>query len=201
MDDHFILEIDDFIPEHVCNEMIKRFESEPNKEQGKVGSSTDERHRFIDLSKRNSKEIRISANPKWIDIDEIIQQCVIKALRAYTKEIKRKIELIGEDAEFQMQSLVGNNLDDCGYVVQRVENDSWYRWHHDDTYNGRIINIIFYLNTLDESDGGRTEFINGRKISPKVGKVLIFPTTWTNIHCGSWVKKYKYMCTTSLFRK
>jgi hypothetical protein len=100
-----------------------------------------------------------------------------------------------------MQSLLGNNVQDCGYVVQRVEKDSWYRWHHDDTYNGRIINIIFYLNTLDESDGGRTEFINGRKISPKVGKVLMFPTTWTNIHCGSWVKNYKYMCTTSLFRK
>ena len=200
MDDYFSLEIDNFIPEHRCNEIIKRFESEPNKEQGKVGSSPDDRYRFVDLSRRNSKEIRISGNPKWKDIDEIIHEYLGKGLWLYIKEVKKKIELLGEDAEFQIQYIIGNNVEDSGYVVQRVEKDSWVRWHHDDTYDGRILNVIFYLNTLDESDGGRTEFIHGRKTFPKVGKLLIFPTTWTNIHCGSWVKNYKYICTTSIFK-
>ena len=200
MDDHFILEIDDILPEHACNEIIKRFESEPNKKQSRIGVGADNNGGILDLSSRNSKEICISDDPKWMNITKILYEAIYKSMHTYGKEVAKKIQTIGENVDFQMQFLI-DNIKDSGLVIQRVEKDSWFRWHHDCTYNNRILNIIIYLNTLDEADGGRTEFIHGRKIFPKVGKILIFPTTWTNIHSGSWVKnKYKYICTTSFFK-
>jgi hypothetical protein len=201
MDEHFILEIDNFLPEHVCNEMVKRFESDPNKRVSKIGVASDDTGGFYDLSRRNSKEMIISNKPEWKDIDKIVNATISKAVRIYKQELAKKLELIGEDPNFQMIYLMGNSVEDTGYMLQRVEKNSWYRWHHDHTYDDRILNIIIYLNTLDESEGGRTEFIHGRKVFPKVGKLLIFPTTWTNVHCGSWVTNYKYICTTSLFRR
>ncbi len=57
MDDHFILEIDNFIPESICNEIIKRFESDPNKEQSRIGVKADNSGGCMDLARRNSREI------------------------------------------------------------------------------------------------------------------------------------------------
>lgn len=201
MDDHFILEIDNFLPESLCKEIIKRYENEPDKKQSRIGVDPDNGGGILDLARRNSKEIDISVKPNWSDIDKIFYGYLKKAVDVYRKEIAKKLRLIGEDPDFCMDFILGNNVQDGGYTVQRVEKNSWFRWHHDQTYDNRILNVICYLNTLDESEGGRTEFIHGRKIIPKAGKILFFPSTWTNLHCGSWVKNYKYICVTSLFKK
>lgn len=201
MDEHFILEIENFLPESLCNEMIKRFENDPYKRQSKIGVGPDNSGGVIDLSRRNSKEIEVSGDPKWRDIDKILNEYVGKAVLLYSEEIKKRIKRVGEDPAFLLPYILGDKMEDNGYFLQRVEKDSWFRWHHDDTYDERIVNFIFYLNTIEEPDGGRTEFIHGRKITPKVGKLLIFPTTWTNIHSGSWTKKPKYMCVTSIFNR
>ena len=57
-----------------------------------------------------------------------------------------------------------------------------------------------YLNTLDYNEGGITEFINGRKIKPDIGKILIFPSNWSFVHRGQEVKSkvIKYTITTSI---
>ena len=70
----------------------------------------------------------------------------------------------------------------------------------DDWQHARLFTCIFYLNTMKEESGGRTEFLSGRKVLPKAGKLLIFPATWSNIHCGSWVKdEHKYICTIGVY--
>jgi hypothetical protein len=200
MDDHFILEIENNIPDDICKQIIERFENDPNKEQSKIGTTIDNEG-IIDLSRRNSKEICISPKQRWNDIDKILKDAIGEGLRLYRKEIEKKIQMVGEDPNFLMKYLM-QDVTDHGYVVQRVEKDSWFRWHHDSTYNDNMLTVIWYLNTVDISNGGRTEFISGRKVLPKVGKLLIFPSTWTNLHCGSWVRnQYKYICTTSIYVK
>ena len=54
--------------------------------------------------------------------------------------------------------------------------------------------IIWYLN--DVKDGGYTEFIDGTRIQPEAGKLIIFPSTWDFLHRGVSPKtETKYLCT------
>ena len=195
MDDHFILEIENNIPEDICKQIIRRFENDPVKTQGTIGCEG-----IIDLRRRNSKEICISSRREWNDIDKIFKDALDKGVQSYRKEFEKKIKMTGENPNYLLgDSLMGDLIDE-GYAVQRVEKDSWFHWHHDSPYNNRILTAIWYLNTVDVSNGGRTEFISGRKVLPKVGKLLIFPSTWTNLHCGSWVRnQYKYICAANIY--
>jgi len=43
-----------------------------------------------------------------------------------------------------------------------------------DKYNSYIVCIIF----LNDSDDGTIEFWNGYKVTPEIGKILLFPATW-----------------------
>jgi hypothetical protein len=57
----------------------------------------------------------------------------------------------------------------------------------------RLLTFIWYLN--DVTDGGETEFING-KIKPKTGKLLIFPSSWNYYHKGNMpLSNDKYIIT------
>ena len=61
-----------------------------------------------------------------------------------------------------------------------------------------LITYLFYLNTIEE--GGETEFIDGTKIKPETGKLLIFPATWTYEHRGNVpISSNKYICTGWLY--
>ena len=45
-------------------------------------------------------------------------------------------------------------------------------------------------------DEGETEFFNGEKITPKTGRLLIFPANWMYVHRGCRVKNNnKYIAT------
>ena len=58
----------------------------------------------------------------------------------------------------------------------------------------RKLTFIWYLN--DIKDGGYTEFIDGTKIKPEVGKLVIFPASWEFLHRGVPPKSEdKYLCT------
>ena len=45
-------------------------------------------------------------------------------------------------------------------------------------------------------NAGYTEFLDGTKIQPEAGKLVIFPATWMYVHRGvSPKKETKYICT------
>ena len=70
-----------------------------------------------------------------------------------------------------------------------------YVWHHDgqfDQFKTRELTYILYLNDVDE---GWTQFYNGNQVSPRAGRVIIFPATWTYIHQGYPPKQTKYLMT------
>ena len=88
-----------------------------------------------------------------------------------------------------------------GYALQRTDAGQYYHWHidggsHDFSY--RQLVAIFYLNDLEESQGGTTDFYHQNiSITPEAGKLILFPPFWTHKHRGSEVLfKAKYIATT-----
>jgi Rps23 Pro-64 3,4-dihydroxylase Tpa1-like proline 4-hydroxylase len=58
----------------------------------------------------------------------------------------------------------------------------------------RIITYLWYINTVDE--GGETEIWNNYKVKPEVGKLILFPATWTYPHRGKVpISNDKYIIT------
>jgi|TARA_R110000823_G_C15723089_1_gene478892 hypothetical protein len=204
MDTNLIFEIDKILDPELCNQIIHRFEQDPNKKQSVIINPID-KSEFHNLKLRNSKEIHIFSNENndWthisLQLEDILKECV----KMYDTEFRKIVMDIGEDPEFLSRQIWKNTNLQVGYSgfsIQRVEPDTWYRWHHDCNYGKRIMQCIFYLNTMNEGEGGTTRFISGREVKPEVGKVLMFPTSWSNFHSGSHIfKKPKYICTTSLY--
>ena len=94
-----------------------------------------------------------------------------------------------------------SNVKDEGYSIQYMKNGDFYKWHTDDPGgNARFLSCIWYLNDVDGEDGGTTDFIFGKRIKPKQGSLLFFPSTWTYIHRAAPVKGNceKYTCITWL---
>jgi hypothetical protein len=71
---------------------------------------------------------------------------------------------------------------------------------YDNQHGSRALTFIWYLN--DVTDDGYTEFIDGTRIQPETGKLLIFPATWTYLHRGVSPKtETKYICTGWIYSK
>ena len=88
-------------------------------------------------------------------------------------------------------------LVDGGYKLQRYEPNGFYHWHNDfviDKRGSRVYVFMWYLNTLRKKDGGYTEFLDGTKLQPKCGSLVIFPATWTYVHRGYPPQVRKYLC-------
>ena len=106
-----------------------------------------------------------------------------------------------------------NFMTQCHMIMKYLKNDGHYKFHNDFILHGtskgdaneksessRILTYLFYLNTIDE--GGETEFIDGTKIKPEKGKLLIFPATWPYIHKGNMpLSSNKYIVTGWLLLK
>jgi hypothetical protein len=78
------------------------------------------------------------------------------------------------------------------------KNEGYFKSHVDQTAGGnvsRVLAIIMYLN--DVEIGGETEFITHNiKITPRQGKVLIFPCTYLFPHQGNMpISDDKYIAT------
>ncbi len=105
--------------------------------------------------------------------------------------LKKYIRFLPEEyMKHRALSELGN---DTGYQIQRTQPGDYYIWHHDQT-TSRLVTFIWYLN--DVKDGGYTEFIDGTRIQPEAGKLIIFPATWDFLHRGVSPKtETKYLCT------
>ena len=198
MDDHFILEIEDAIPREVCEEMIKRLEKSPHKKPDIILDPVNNTY-IVDTKRRDSVSVFISNKNEWSDIDSILSKSITDGLKIYEREIKKKIEMIGEDPDYLFGLFFrGGTFTDSGYSVVRVNPNTWYRWHHDGGIDTEVLRCIWYLNDMSEEEGGRTMFINRRNIKPQAGKLAFFPATWIHAHAGEKVTTNKYICCSSL---
>jgi len=189
----FILEIPDFVPQDICEFIIKNFETDERKVEGsftyQVGDQSVTR-------KKNNTELGMEENMR-----QLFLEYTGKVYETYSDHLKRTFGGYG-DPRYPVydRELIQKQILCTGFPIQRLGEGDLYDWHHDgDLSKPYFVQIIFYLNTLQENQGGCTEFIDGTKVRPETGKVLVYPCCWTFPHKGGEVEEgYKYICTTTI---
>lgn len=105
--------------------------------------------------------------------------------------LNKHITAYVEDFETGMFSIdVGNQfpMSQTGIKIQMTKpSEGYHVWHCEDSslsMRGRFLTWILYLNDIDE--GGETEFIHlSERVTPKTGRLVIFPAGWTHAHRGN----------------
>ena len=183
----FIKVYDNVLTEEFCRDVCQKLDRDPRKKLGVFGPTLKSDPDF-----KSSLDLKISWFPEWKEEDEIFFMSISEFLKKYQEDIQTdtsgKFSFAYEDDQYA----------DTGYLVKVYKPGGHYDWHQDyviDPYYGvRELTFIWYLN--DDFDEGETEFFNGEKITPKTGRLLIFPSNWMYVHRGCRVKNNnKYIAT------
>lgn len=177
------------LSEDFCNQVINKFETDPYRKAGEV----DQNNPRIDKNLKVTIDTTITHNIAWREEDEVLYKALGNALYEYEIHLQKT-----SSGKWNLHPSDGYQVKDTGYMVQKYEPNGFYNWHHDWCMNegwSRIYTYIWYINTIEEEDGGWTEFIDGTRIQPKVGSILLFPATWTYVHRGYTTKVPKYIVT------
>jgi hypothetical protein len=196
--DKFVLEIPNFIPRDICETIVEGFENDTRKVEGSFTYPVGDQ---LVTRKKNNFELSSTNLGGWEDVNTLFLEYTGKVYEAYGNHLRDTFKQYG-DPQYPVydRELVQNRVICTGFPIQRLGKGDLYDWHHDGGVSKPyFIQIIFYLNTLQENQGGCTEFIDGRKVRPEVGKVLVYPCSWTFPHKGGEVEEgYKYICTTTI---
>ena len=191
----FVYEVENNLPASLCEEIIRRYKDDDRKEFSKATETE------INKNIRDTKVLSISDKSGWNDIDGILYEKLSEGVKQYKQYINRYCPK-------NIGNTVFKGSRDQGYHIQETTKNGFYDWHIDerrpDKHNiYRFLTCIWYLNTLDEDDGGCTEFWGGKKIRPKQGTLLLFPSTWSYMHRGAPLKNdvNRYTCVTWLFHR
>tara|TARA_B100000902_G_scaffold205961_1_gene196316 strand:- start:1180 stop:1962 length:783 start_codon:yes stop_codon:yes gene_type:complete len=191
--DPFIWVRDNLLPPDLCAEAIDRFEKDPRVEQGVIGEDAKYRGDV-----KRSDDLLISQFPEeWDDVDSFLATTLRWAATEYLADIHQAHQLKTfadnhlwkpEDSIFAcLPYEVKDSITDSGFQIQRTRPHDRYDWHADNMQiwhenKDRQLTYIFYLNDVEE--GGETEFMNGIRVKPKAGRMMLFPSTWTYVHRG-----------------
>lgn len=187
----FIYCVDDALSEHFCRTCIEKFEIDERKYEGHIGSG------YINKEVKDSTDLQISSLSDWKYEDDVFCKTLSEHLKIYVNS-----DIIKERTDKDTIEILQNEMQDSGYQIQRTNPNSGYSWHSDFNIfkseienNGvRMLTFIWYLNDIVED--GYTEFIDGTKIQPKTGRMIIFPACWTFFHRGYPPKsEVKYIAT------
>jgi hypothetical protein len=166
----FIEEYPRAVSEDLCAKIVARFEQDPARKPSRVivqGKPSD--HEF-----RSGTQLAINRQvPEW----EELFMAVVQPLRATMEQYMAKHRGLSELVEFE-------GLDCTVPMIERVDPGQGFDWHYDATRSvtDRVAAGLLYLKTV--SEGGETEFVDGRKVKPEAGKIVLFPPYWTHFHRG-----------------
>ena len=187
--DPYIFCLDNTLAKEQCDNIINKFNSDPHVLQGNMASG-------VDLNIKNSKDLLISTENNWKEEDALFFTIINNAVDQYYQHLnsKQNLKYFTTKQNYYYQPF-GPYITDTGYQIQKTDPGKGYVWHHDfthDTGKARELTYILYLNDVDE---GWTQFYNGDQISPRAGRVVIFPATWTYVHQGYPPLQTKYLMT------
>lgn len=191
--DPYIYLEDNVLSQVRCKEIIDKFENDKHF-QGKTGLGVD-----IDI--KNSKDMHVStAEQNWSEEDKLFSQIISEGHVNYYAHLNNESKFYyftNPQIKHKYDPHHSENLElfDTGYQIQKTKTGKGYVWHTDfslDFGGLRYLTFILYLNTVEE---GWTQFYNGDQISPKAGRLVFFPATWTYVHQGYPPKQTKYIMT------
>ncbi len=176
----FIFIKDDALPGFLCDNMVERFEQAKDEQYpGRIGQTFEQ-----DTSIKKSTDLVVSGKPHWKDVDNNLFRSLGMALN----EFKQKYQYFK------------GPFKDNGYAIQRTDVGEHYHWHIDGgshDFAQRQLVALWYLNDVP-GPGGETEFLfQDVKITPKKGRLILFPPFWTHEHRGVTLEQgVKYIATT-----
>ena len=177
---------------YFCNKVIKKFDEESSKVDGRIGEEGR-----VDKNVKDTKDFTLSRNENWKKEDTIFYTALQKGLKEYLTYL--------HSIHYNNLPNLRHNTRDTGYKLQRYEPGGFYDWHNDWTMNqkngSRVYVFMWYLNSIRKKDGGYTEFIDGTRLQPKCGSLVFFPATWTYLHRGYPPKVRKYLCNGWIYAK
>ena len=195
---------DNALSPEFCKSVISKFESDSRKHEGQSGYKV---RREI----KRSTDLSITPLDDWKEYDEVFCKSLDESILKYYDYIDTLIEpfpkINPEEYIPKLSTMIEGtfgNVFDTGYQIQKTEPGGFYEWHHDsileyssltnNTPQLRYITFIWYLN--DVFHDGYTEFLNGDRVQPKEGRLVLFPATWDMFHRGYPPKcETKYICT------
>jgi hypothetical protein len=201
-----ILEYPNAFTDEICDEMVRRFESDDRKVSGISGIYGPN---YTGPTSKVSTDLGISKLKDWVDMDDRIFDILSPYVSEYVKILRE---------QFYYEEL--ENIKDLGYQIQRTDPSGFFSWHcdhdiqplvdqlirHDDgdaliCSRERIVTFILYLNDRLEysNDDGTTEFKFGEDnkfIKAEKGKLIMFPASTFYPHRGVPLKNgVKYLMT------
>ena len=184
----YVYEVKNVLPADYCKHLIDKFEKSNCKIQGVCGSGENTVQRNIKMS----TDLDIVQSPSFKNELDYILKIINPHISAFFKNFDKNIK------NYYSTTAKSINKPYSSWIqIQRTKKGEYFEWHSDySTKDDRRLAFILYLNTLDENDGGETEFMDGKIVRPEVSKLIIFPSTWTNYHRGREVLgKTKYILT------
>jgi len=167
MENPYIYINNNSLSRELCDDIIEIFETSDKKYKSYTIGGVNE-----NILKATGCDVNDIINSKWSAIEE----CLFNELKF---NLDKYMNMINTDKYNHRTDLIYRK-----FRIQKYEKNEQgkYNYHSDDLIEAntaRKITFIWYLN--DVYDGGETTFYN-IKIPPTVGKLLIFPSTWTYPH-------------------
>ena len=183
----FIKTYDNALTEEFCQKVCDKFDKDDRLTPGRLGNVPR-----VDKRTKDTTDLGVTSlkDAGWGEEDKVFFDSLDKHMQMYWEDI--------EKVKGKTPLASGTEVSDKGYQIMRYEPDGYFHWHHDfiveKNKGARIITFIWYLNNANKE--GYTEFCDGTIITPKTGKLLIFPADWMYIHRGRPPKiGRKYICT------
>lgn len=202
----FIEVIEDALDRDSCSAIVARLRESDSLQPGRVGGGV-----YPEL--KRSRDLRISGDPHWAEVDQRLQQAVFKGLVSYLRRYPQTLisplmlQIAGTDGQpRRLQAEDFAAMDDSAIAELArtclrpgAINLQWYAageggypyWHCElfprdagaETLHRHLLWTL-YLN--DGFEEGETEFLfQQRKVKPRTGSLLIAPTAFTHTHRGN----------------
>ena len=169
--ENYIYEIDEFLSNEECNNIIQHFEEEPTLPNFKI----NENILTLNINDNDDKNYSSSKNSLfWYDICNKIKIILNEKLKDYINKINVYDEnnnmiyncFSVEDLKYRNIVLIKN--------FNHFENFKYVNEFYKDGYE-TILTLYIFLN----DSTGNLVFLDYNEIIPKTGKLLIFPSSFT----------------------
>jgi hypothetical protein len=168
--ENFIRVYDNVLDKEFCTHLIKKFS-----EYEKMNFVLN-RQQSISQRKKHQQDSDVVLMCSLL-IDNFLKEEIFNRLNPHASRYMNEFSIMAEMSQMEMQQL----------KLQRYKiGQGFHEWHCE--VNGlnqchRVFNWQVFLNDVEE--GGETEFLYlHKRIKPKMGSMLVFPSYFTHAHRG-----------------
>jgi hypothetical protein len=158
----FVMTVDGALDSQLCARIVWGIDGDPLARVGQTGLG-------LDAARKVSTDLDITGVRRWATVERALRLSLNAGLRDY----------IAVNESLASVARLG-----CpGLRLRRYDTDGFFDWHIDSfdlSVATRVLALVWYLN---DADGGATEFLyQGLRITPRTGRLLMFPTGFEYVH-------------------